>query len=187
MVLSYVRRVLWPTVCLPLPFKSPYMLILIPVVYWVIILRREQGVKGRKVRLQQSKQTQLYSFLHSFKHAGTTPVLLQLPLAAGSCVYTAWLCLHAFLGLLCSSFPCWVSLGGIPACLSLFEGWQLPPVLPVGTFFSPVICLSLHAGLWALFSWFDLATSVVDVLCLAQQASCCNFLRDNGSRFFVWF
>lgn len=65
---------------------TPYMLILTPVVHWVIMLRREQGVKGRKVLLEQSKQrTQLYYFLHSFNHAGTTPALLQLPLAP---VYT---------------------------------------------------------------------------------------------------
>lgn len=40
--------------------------------------------------------------------------------------------------------PCWVSLGSLP---SLAEGWQLLSVLPVGTFFSPVIHLSLQAGL----------------------------------------
>lgn len=84
--LSHVRKVLWPTVSLPLPFNSPYMLILTPVVHWVITLRREQGLKGRKVLLEQSKQrTRLYSFLHSFKHARTTPALLQLPWAP---VYT---------------------------------------------------------------------------------------------------
>lgn len=150
------------------------MLILIPVVRWATKLRREQGVHGIKVLLEHSKQrTQLYSFLHSFKHVGTAPTFAAAtPGYRLLCIHTAWFCLHAFFALLCSSSPCWVSLGSAPARLSPSEGWQLLPILPVGTFFSPVICLSLQAGLWGLFSWFVLAMTALDVICLAQQASC---------------
>lgn len=76
------------------------------------------GKKGPS-RTKQAKNTalsfssQLQACRHYVSLSAATPGYRLL------CIHTAWFCLHAFLVLLCSSFPCWVSLGGIPACLSL--------------------------------------------------------------------
>lgn len=174
-VLSHVRRVLWPTASLPLPFNPLYAYIN-SCCSLGDHAEKGAGSEGKKGP-SRTKQTKNTAILFSSQLQSRRYYTSAAAATLSSCVYAGWLCLHAFLALLCSSFPCWMSLGGIPACLSLFEGWQLLPVLPVGTFFSPVIRLSLQAGLWGLFSWFVLAISAVDVICLAQQASRYKFLK----------
>lgn len=101
----------------------------------------EKGVetawKKNPSRTKQAKE-------HSFFFTASSMQALHQP-----CCSHLWLqaplythCLVLSPGTPCSPlflFPCWISLGGIPACLSPSEGWQPLPVKLASTFLSPAI------------------------------------------------